>query len=216
MIQSRRQVEPQAIAARTRAAALHTAIGAAILLYLGYSYSEPSREDLAGWSLWILFQTLRIGGIVSATAAILLMTGWRHALLIDGIIACAVGVILIVTALGWMSGGLNIQAIVSVIGGMMFASSGWRSAREYFLYSAASAPAEVSISDDGSRPIIPAPPSKEVFISAKAVEAPAPKARVVPPVPLTSPASPPPAEGYLAALARKTPQDPDHSAGSGP
>ena len=187
---------------RTRAAALSTGIGAAILLYLGFGSMEPAREDLAGWCLWTLFQTLRIGGVLSAGVTLLLLTGWRHALLIDAVSGVLIGFALAATALGWLVfGGFNIQAVVGVIGGWLFISSGWRNGQIYLGFQAA------PVRDQVARAPVPEPLPTFARTSQREEDLVVPLADVSPAdgasPPVSAAPSPPPAEGYLAALAAK-------------
>ncbi|MBI3835002.1 MAG: hypothetical protein HY287_11795 [Planctomycetes bacterium] len=115
------------LAAQARAAAGSTAFAAALLLYFGFNSVEPSRNDLGDWSLWILFCTLRFGGLACAALTVVLFLGVGAALIADAIVSTVIGVLLILTGAGLaIGGGTMMQAAINVVCGFMFASYGVR------------------------------------------------------------------------------------------
>lgn len=124
-----RQYSPAS--ARARVAAGSTAFAAALLLYFGFTTLEPTGNDLGAWSLWIFYHTLRIGGAACAVLAVLLWLGVSAMLIVDGVVATAIGLLFLLTGAGMLLGGGYLpQAVINLLCGAMFASQGLRILRE--------------------------------------------------------------------------------------
>jgi hypothetical protein len=109
------------------------AFGAALLLFFGFYYlAEPSRGDLFGKSAWVLYHTLRIGGVATAAIALWLWTGHRPALVADALIAGLIGVLFILTGTGMLiDGGDMLQVIINAFCGVLFIRAATHSADLY-------------------------------------------------------------------------------------
>jgi len=219
-------------ARQVRQSALGTAIGAALLLYFGFGYlAEPTRTGLFGWSAWVFYQTLRIGGLACAAIACWLWIGQRAALLADAVVAIAVGGLLILTGVGmWIDGGRGPQPLINVVCGGLFVSSGWRNGQEYFALLRVRVTR--ALHDPASGPPVRQPPAGQEIGPSDSLAArlrrrqstpepatpPGPsagpvEAQVSPEPPAkdcvwgTEPPPEPPPEGYLASFAKKKPDE---------
>ena len=184
---------------RVRGNALPAAVAAALLLYFGYGrLSEPSGTDLFHQAGWVFYHTLRLGGLAMAAIAVWSWIGQRHALIVDAVASTVIGLLLIVTGAAMIiDGGDALQTLINVVCGGMFVSSGIRNGRDYFALVPATAAEVVD-----ARIRTDKPPSREAPPASHS------KPQAAPPAESTMT---PPADGYLAALARKSPhhQNPD-------
>ena len=111
-------------------------IAALIMLYYGFEQlAEPAVTDWFTRCNWLLYHTMRIGGITMAAVAIWLWIGHPLALVADAVVSVAVGIVLIVTGVGMLidGGGTLGNALIAGFG-LMFASAGtsrWRAYSEY-------------------------------------------------------------------------------------
>jgi len=187
---------------RVRSQGASAAIGAALLLYFGFVVlAEPERTGLFGWSAWMFFHTLRIGGVATAVAAALLWIGHPVALLFDAVVTLPIGILLIVTGIGMLvDGGGAFQSVINVACGALFISSGLHGGRVFAeLRGVQPSDPGPAVQPDAARAetrIVPEALVGDSTASARAREA----------QPLESG---PVAEGYLAALARKDPNGHD-------
>ncbi len=115
---------------RVRSAAGSSLFGAAIMLYFTYGRGVwiPS-EGLARAAGLIFSSTLEFGGWALAITAVLLFTGKLPMLAVDAVVCGLIGILLALSGLLVLGGGL--QAMINIIFGVMFGSSGWRSWREF-------------------------------------------------------------------------------------
>lgn len=108
-------------------------LAAALLLFFGFYYlARPSGSDLFSIAALVFYYTLRIGGIAMAIVALWSLSGHTAALFVDAIVSVAIGVMLLLTGLGLLTGGDLLQTVLNVVIGGMFISAGWRSGRDYF------------------------------------------------------------------------------------
>lgn len=112
----------QTIAAAVRSRALWPGIAALLLCYFGFFYYSGG-VTTGGW---VLFYTLRLGGVAMAVSTLLLLTGWKTALAIDGIASMLIGGGLFASGMLMISGDTT-QGLLNLVFGYMFASSGWSS-----------------------------------------------------------------------------------------
>lgn len=110
----------QTIAAAVRSRALWPGIAAVLLCYFGFFYYSGG-VTTGGW---VLFYTLRLGGVAMAVSTLLLLTGWKTALAIDGIASMLIGGGLFASGVLMISGDTT-QGLLNLVFGYMFVSSGW-------------------------------------------------------------------------------------------
>ncbi len=106
--------------ADVRGEALWAGIAAGLLLYYGFG---------SGWTTTSTGTVLvdiatRGGGVAMVLSALLLLTGWRGALLFDGIASMIIGAALCLS----VPFGLT---VLYLIFGILFLASGWRNVRTY-------------------------------------------------------------------------------------
>lgn len=108
-------------------------IPALIMLYYGFGQlAEPTVTDWFARCNWLLFQTMRIGGITMTAVAIWLWIGHAPALIADAVVSIAVGIVLMVTGVGMLiDGGGTLQNAMIAGFGLMFTSAGAGRWREY-------------------------------------------------------------------------------------
>jgi len=211
-------------ASQARVAAGSTAFAAALLLYFGYSSLEPARNDLGDWSLWIMFYTLRYGGLACAALTVVLFLGIAAALVVDAIVSSLIGILLILTGIGLaVGGGTMMQAAINVVCGFMFASYGIRTGLQFVeIRKTTQTPGAFENQDYEAPNPMPSqfmplnPPAQQDFRSHSVDALRAQKAaRQSDPTvdsPCTRPEpTAPPEEGFLAALAKKKSQNNDAS-----
>jgi len=194
-------LDNRTLSAHARQAGTAAAIGAALLLYFGFvQLAAPTGNDLFSQSWWLLYHTLRVGGIALGIVTLWLWTGHAPALLVDGIVTGAIGAILILTGVGMLvdGGGMG-QPVINVLCGGMFVSAGLYNARLYLGRSPGTDRPE-----SAARPIdLPTRPARnqehaesdvrtQLHETSDESQAKAPTAE-----------EPPPPGGYLAALAKK-------------
>jgi len=116
-----------------RQAGASAAVGAALLLYFGFvQLAAPADNDLFSQSWWLLYHTLRVGGIGLALVSVWLWIGHAPALLADGIVSGIIGALLILTGIGMLVGGGGLtQPLINVLCGGMFVSAASHNARLY-------------------------------------------------------------------------------------
>ena len=121
------------IRSAVRQNAVSAAIAAACMLYFGFrAFAEPTGASLFERSNWILFHTLRIGGIAMALVAIGSWLGYRPVLMVDAVVSTVVGLLFIVSGGGMLiDGGAAIQNALVILFGLMFVSAGVRTARRH-------------------------------------------------------------------------------------
>jgi hypothetical protein len=105
-----------------RSRAIWSGIAALLLCYFGFSGSWV----VFSTSGWIYVYTLQLGGVAMAVCTLLLLSGWRTALAIDGIASMLIGGGLLASGLLMLIGGA-MQGLLNLVFGYMFASSGWSS-----------------------------------------------------------------------------------------
>jgi hypothetical protein len=112
-----------------RSQALWAAIAAAMMLYIGFTYSLA----VDAFPAQLLFMTLRYGGIAMAVSAVLLLTGWPAALMIDGVFAMIIGAALALAGALWIIEirTVDLQTILQLVFGYLFFTSGLRGFRDY-------------------------------------------------------------------------------------
>jgi hypothetical protein len=202
--------ERAVVAARVRQNVVPAAIGAGFLLYFGYLHlAEPTGTDLFNRANWVFYHTLRLDGLAMAAVALWSMRGQGITLAVDALVAALIGVLLILTGLVMaIDGGDMLQTVINVVCGVMFISSGLRNWKDYRFFSAADA-STATIFPSSEPPDFRRPTRTLPDVRAKA---PSPfqgegkgEGRIGNET-LRSPAPPPtPPEGFLAALAKKTP-----------
>lgn len=116
--------------------AFGAAIGAALMLYVGFGMNLSGISDSALYngSVAAFTWTMKIGGALMGLSALLLYLGWEPSLFFDAILTGVVGVVLIGSGGVWML-HQDMQGILSLIFGAMFLVSARRS---WLLYIAAS------------------------------------------------------------------------------
>ena len=199
--------ERAVVAARVRQNVAPAAIGAAFLLYFGFysQLTEPTGTELFDRAWWVLYHTLRVGGVALAAIALWSMLGQGITLAVDAVVAVLIGALLILTGLAMaIDGGDMLQTIINVVCGGMFISSGLHNWKDYRCPS----PRTTSRATTFRTPGLPD------------LNHPAQTAPTVRPKPHSSSQGerrdegrehreaatpPPPPEGFLAALAKKTP-----------
>lgn len=126
-------------------------LAAALLLFFGFYYlARPSGSDLFSIVALVFYYTLRLGGIAMAVVALWSLSGRATALFVDAIVSVAIGVLLILTGLGLLTGGDLVQPVLNVVIGGMFISAGWRSGQEYFALGRATFHAPTSVAQEAS------------------------------------------------------------------
>jgi hypothetical protein len=121
------------------------------MLFFGYrGFAEADVPEgypvRAGW--YLFSYTLKIGGWVMAAEALWLLSGARAALVCDGVVTVLIGVLLVLGGL-LMTPGALWQAILFIIFGLVFISSGlrsWSDARS-LTAAPAEAPSEGGVSE---------------------------------------------------------------------
>jgi len=107
-------------------------LAAALLLFFGFYYlARPSGSDLFSIAALVFFYTLRIGGIAMAVVALWSLSGHGAALFVDAIVSVVIGLLLVLTGLGLLTGGDLLQTVLNVVIGGMFISAGRRSGRDW-------------------------------------------------------------------------------------
>ena len=127
-----------------RQAGTSAAIGAALLLYFGFTFHlvTPVTETLGTQSWWLFYHTLRIGGVFLGVVTTWLWTGHAPALLVDGVLSALIGAIFILTGIGmFLSDGDITQPFVNALCGMMFISAGLYNAKLYLQHGRLPTPA---------------------------------------------------------------------------
>lgn len=123
-----------AIAERVKANGSSAGVGAACLMFFGFWYYQLRAlyvVDAFSAGEAISSYTMRIGGVILMLAALWSFAGRLPALLADAIVSVLIGVLLIVSGLLMMSGGMGINQVLYLIFGFMFASAGWRNGRDF-------------------------------------------------------------------------------------
>jgi hypothetical protein len=184
--------------AAMRQASASAAFGAALLLFFGFFYlAEPTGTDLFSKSVRLMYHTLRIGGIATAAISIWLWMGHRPALIVDAVVAAAVGGLFILTGLGMLAdNGAMMQVLINAFCGAMFIRAAAHSAAIY---------------RHSSRQSMGEAPEANPIPSHTPMESTAPRSHRSTPQGMLEdggaddvevPQEPPP-EGYLASLAKK-------------
>ena len=203
---------------RVRATAVWAGIGAALLLYFGYTYIFfSSDEPAARIGTVILQNTLQLGGWALVVATVGLAVGMRQALIYDAVVTALIGLCFVTGGVLWLVAGVGFQGLLYVVFGVVFVSAGRNSWREYAWVSAAAAVPSVAGGESAVwTPEEAAPPSPPTGSLAGrlmertrgAAEAPPPsESPSAPEAPEpAAPAPPddePPPEGYLARFAER-------------
>lgn len=134
-------------AMRVRQNVAPAAIGTAFLLYFGFFVmAEPTGWDVYHRAAWVLYHTLRLGGLAMGAIAIWCILGQSIALVVDAVITVLIGSLLILTGLAMkVDGGDRVQTIINVVCGGMFISSGVRNWKEYRFISSTKASKPMAI-----------------------------------------------------------------------
>ena len=204
-----------------RSQALWAAIAAAMMLYIGFTYSLA----VDAFPAQLLFMTLRYGGIAMAVSAVLLLTGWPAALMIDGVFAMIIGAALALAGALWIIEirTVDLQPILHLVFGYLFFTSGLRGFRDYCKLgeiTASAAEEVVTATAPGHATGTPTdPPSESLATKLRAAqsnEAPAPAGsssadppRIEPPPAAPSNEVRETPEGYLSSFAPEEDADTD-------
>lgn len=121
---------------RVRQNVVPAAIAAGLLIFFGFSYvARPTEGGLWGGAALVFYHTLRFSGLAMAAIAIWSALGHPLALLVDAVISCLIGGLLIVTnVLMLVDGGDPLSTLIAVFCGLLFISAGRRNARDYLLF----------------------------------------------------------------------------------
>ncbi len=133
--------------AAARANAGSAAFSAACLIYFGFfRFAIPTVTSLFSLGDAVFNYTLRIGGVAMAGIALWCLIGSSAALLVDGFVSVAVGLLLAFSGVAMLLGGGSAmgQGIYILFGGM-FAAAGVRNVRLYRQGTVADAPGEQSV-----------------------------------------------------------------------
>lgn len=109
-----------------RQTAISAAIAAVLMLFFGFTYGFEGEIEPTAYSISqaVFLATLRIGGILMALSALLLVLGVRFALLLDAIFAGLIGVALLGVGIVWIAIGIiAIDSVLLVLFGGMFLHS---------------------------------------------------------------------------------------------
>ena len=130
MHNDRQQIE---IRKKVRSNAGSTTIAAALMLYFGFVHlAEPTGTDLFSWAAWILFHTLRIGGITMAILAVWSLIGQPIVMAVDAFASIIIGAIFMLTGLAmFIDGGGMFQPLLYAIFGWTFISAGQNNRSTY-------------------------------------------------------------------------------------
>lgn len=192
------------------------AIGAALLCYFGFfsNLLEPEGTTLFERSNWIFFHTIRIGGPCLALITIWSLVGMRAALAADGVVSITIGVLFILSGGGMLIGGGDVFSQgLYVLFGMMFFGSGRRNWQTYRHLVAGGRVIEAD-TETLPKPARPATPVAHSAEPGSVVETPVSSADAAPaPADASTAGTAPvdvgevetPAEGFLAAMAKKPP-----------
>ncbi len=166
-----------------RGNAIYAAIGAALLLYYGFGVGLVGTSGSAVYNVSVDVCTLAMksGGVAMACIAAACMAGIAKALLFDAVVAIGIGVVFALCGATWLLTTGDWEGLLFLVFGAMFISSGrqcWNAYRS-------------GAGESHGFPVQPVEPVRPVH-----------PAEVHPDV-LPKPGEPPPAEGYLAALARE-------------
>jgi hypothetical protein len=104
-----------------RRQALWAAVAALLLLYFGYNVlweSFGAGGDLIG-------ATIKLGGYLMVASTVLLLIGRPWALAFDGVSAIFIGIMLAISGGILFTQNAGMQAVINVVVGFFFASSGW-------------------------------------------------------------------------------------------
>jgi hypothetical protein len=106
-------------------------IAALLMLYFGFSaLAAPTGTGLFERSNWLLYNTVRIGGVAMAVIAAWSLLGNPLVLAVDAVVSTAVGLSLIVSGGGMLIGGGDaFQNAMLILFGMMFVGAGVRNGR---------------------------------------------------------------------------------------
>lgn len=137
-------------------------IGAALMLYVGFGMNLSGVSDSAFYngSVAAFTWTMKIGGIAMGAVALLLWAGLRPALLVDAVLAAAIGAVLMGTGLVWMANG-DMQGILNLVFGVLFlgaAKTSWQAHRFASGVQAGGFPVE-AVDDLRREPAPTAPPA---------------------------------------------------------
>ncbi|HUU86082.1 MAG TPA: hypothetical protein VM243_21500 [Phycisphaerae bacterium] len=134
-------IDPAECKRRVRSTALWAGLAAVIMLFFGYrgGWELPEANPMRAGSMLFVY-TLKIGGWVMLVEALLLWTGIRAALVCDGVVTTLIGMLLVLGGLLMTPGSLW-QALLFIVFGLLFISSGLRSWREGRALFETSAPA---------------------------------------------------------------------------
>lgn len=122
-------VSADTVSSRVRAHAFTSALGAALLLYVGYQFIVPSQDSRFALGGRITVLALRVGGVGFAVATAVALLGRPTALLLDAVCSVGVGVSLCLGAALMMSD--QGSGLLYIIFGALFIGAGLRSGREW-------------------------------------------------------------------------------------
>jgi hypothetical protein len=172
-----------------------TGLAALLMLLYGWYGGGPqgvSSSDLYNSAIDLFRWMLRIGGMAMLLTSVVCFTGLRVGLLLDFLVTGLCGAIMLgVGVIGLFAGGApGLQDILVLIFGLVFLRAAWSS---WALHGEAGQPAESAVAARG----------------ASAPEAAHPAS--VHPEALPKDGEPPPADGYLSALAKEKEEPPSAS-----
>lgn len=101
---SEEPLSPRQAAAVVRANMLWDAIGAALMLYVGFAVRMKGIAESAFYngSVTLFTRSMQVGGIVMAALAGLRLAGWRWTVIVDGLACGVVGLVLAGVGIVWL------------------------------------------------------------------------------------------------------------------
>jgi hypothetical protein len=200
------------VAAVVRRNVWPAAVAAVLMCYFGFNAPwafAPGASPFLKASAYLFDYTLQIGGIAMAVLAVWCWLGMITALAVDGVVSLLIGVLFILSGGGMlMYGGVDLNAILIILFGMMFFGSGRHNWRTY-RHLARGGRVVAEVYTETFQP--PVPPARPV---APAPEPPPGAGSSVPEDDHADQpaleeddagAMEPPPEGFLAAMAKKPP-----------
>ncbi len=124
------------VAASVRGAAFWAFVAAALLLYFSFGRGLEPREftdDNWAWHVGdhLTIYTMRIGGILSLLAGLVLLAGLRVGLVLDGVFAILIGLGLAIGGVFIFKDGDRFNAGLYIVFGLVFINAGRNSLSEY-------------------------------------------------------------------------------------
>jgi hypothetical protein len=120
-------------------------LAAGLLIFFGFFYIvKPTDDGLWAYAALAFYHTLRFGGLAMAAIAVFSSLGQPLALLLDAVVSCLIGALLILTGvLMAIGGGDLLQPFISIVCGAMFVSAGLRNGRDFSHF-----PAETEVQEE--------------------------------------------------------------------